>query len=184
MIVGAVRQEGEYSWQDACEAWEAQDGDMEASVHQVRANRVEIEQGEEDVHKRISEDEQSETEAEGLLVEGEEREYILELLMRKVPPNLLAGVHPAKAELTTLRGKRKKNLGKKLRKKLKMAKSAAVKKLQKGEKADVAERRKGQTVADLSRNPEAKGGSPVDERQARRNQPTAIPPTSGGECSG
>jgi hypothetical protein len=108
----------------------------------------------------------------------------LELLMREVPPNLLAGVHPAKAELATLRGKRKKNLGKKLRKKLKMAKSAAVKEPQKGGKADAAKRKKGQAVADLSRNPEAKGGSPVDERQARRNQPTAPPPTSGGECSG
>jgi hypothetical protein len=157
---------------------------MEASVHQVRANRVEIERGEENVHKRISEDEQSETEAEGLLVEGEEREYVLELLMREVPPTLLAGVHPAKAELATLKGKRKKNLGKKLRKKLKMAKSAAVKEPKKGGKADADERRKGQAVADLSRNPEAKGGSPVDEKQAGRNQSTVPPPTSGGECSG
>ncbi len=134
MIVGAVRQEEEYSWQDVCEAWEAQDGEMEASVHQVRANRVEIERGEENVHKRISEDEQSETEAEGLLVEGEEGEYVLELLMREVPPNLLAGMHPAKAELATLKGKKKKNLGKKLRKKLKMAKSVAVKEPKKGGK--------------------------------------------------
>ncbi len=184
MIVGAVRQEEEYSWQDVCEAWEAQEGEMEASVHQVRANRMEIEQGEENVHRRISEDEQSETEAEGLLVEGEEREYVLELLMREVPPNLLAGVHPAKAELATLKGKRKKNLGKKLRKKLKMAKSAAVKEPKKEGKADAAERRRGQAIADLSRNPEAKGRGSVAEKQAGRNQSTAPPPTSGGECSG
>jgi hypothetical protein len=184
MIVGAVRREEEYSWQDACEAWEAQDGEMEASVHQVRANRVEIEQGEENVHRKVSEDEQSETEAEGLLVEGEEREYILELLMREVPPNRPAGVHSAKAELATLKGKRKRNLEKKLRKKLKMAKSAAIKEPQRGKKADATERRKGQEVAGLSRNPEAKGGSTVDGRQAGRNQPTAPPPTSGGECSG
>jgi hypothetical protein len=98
MIVGAVRQGEEYSWQDACEAWAAQDGEMETSVHQVGASGVGTEQGEENVHEGISEDEQSEAEAEGLLVEGEEREYVLELLMREVPPNLRAGVHPAKAE--------------------------------------------------------------------------------------
>ncbi len=92
MIVGAVRQEEEYTWQDACEAWETQGGEMKASVHQVRAGRVEIKQGEEDAHKGISADEQSETEAEGLLVEGEEREYVLELLMRGAPPDLQAGV--------------------------------------------------------------------------------------------
>ncbi len=57
-----------------------------------------------------------------------------------------------------------------------MAKSAAVKEPKKEEKA--AERRRGQAAADLSRNPEAKGGSPVDKKQARRNQPTAPMPTS------
>jgi hypothetical protein len=121
MIVGAVRQEEEHSWQDACEAWEAQDGEMKASVHQVRADGVEIGHGEDNT------DEQSEAESEGLLVEGDEREYILELLMREVPLNVEAGVHPTRAELATLRGKRKRNLGKKLRKRLKMAKSAAIK---------------------------------------------------------
>ncbi len=38
MIVGAVRQEEGYSWRDACEAWEAQDGEMRASIHQVRVD--------------------------------------------------------------------------------------------------------------------------------------------------
>jgi hypothetical protein len=36
---------------------------------------------------------QSEAEADGLLLEGDEREYILELLMREAPPNLEAGAH-------------------------------------------------------------------------------------------
>jgi hypothetical protein len=179
MIVGAVRQEEEYSWQDACEAWAAQDGGMEASVHQVRT-----EQGEEHVHEGTSEDEQSEAEAEGLLVEGEEREYVLELLMREVPPNLHAGVHPAQAEPATLRGKRKRNLGKKLRKKLKMARSAAIKEPKEEGKTDAAERRRGQAASDLSRNPETKGGSSVDKKQDRGSRSTASLPTSGGECSG
>jgi hypothetical protein len=122
MIVGAVRQEEEYSWQDACEAWEAQDGEMRASIHQVRADEVE-----KSVPGEVDVDEQSEIESEGLLVEGDEREYILELLLREVPPDVEAGMHPARAELAILKGKRKRNLGKKLRKKLKMAKSAAIK---------------------------------------------------------
>jgi hypothetical protein len=181
MIVGAVRQEELYSWQDACEAREAQDGEMEASVHQVRANGVEIGQGEKDVHEGISADEQSEAEAEGLLVEGEEREYVLELLMREVSPNLQAGVHPARVELATLKGKRKRNLGKK---RLKMAKSTAIKEPKKEGKADAAERRRGQATTDLTRKPEAKGGGPGDKEQEERSWPTAPMPTSGGECSG
>jgi hypothetical protein len=188
MIVGAVRQEEEYSWQDACEAWAAQNGEMEAGVHQVGTSGVETEQREEDVREGISEesqeDEQSEAEAEGLLVEGEEREYVLELLMREVPPNLRASVHPAKAEPVTLKGKRKRNLGKKLRKRLRMAKGAAVKEPKKEGKADAAEGRRGQATADLSRNPEVKGGSLIGKKRGGRNQPTASLPTSGGECSG
>jgi hypothetical protein len=188
MIVGAVRQEEEYSWQDACEDWAAQDGEMEAGVHQVGASGVNTEQGEEDVCEGISEenqeDEQSEAESEGLLVEGEEREYVLELLMREVPPNLRAGVHPAKAELVTLKGKRKRNLGKKLRKRLKMAKGAAIKEAKKEGRADAAERRRGQATANLFRNPETKGRSLIDKGQGGRNRSTAPLPTSGGECSG
>jgi hypothetical protein len=178
MIVGAVRQEDEYSWQDA---WAAQDGEMEASVHQVEAR-----QSEEDVRKEVNEanqgDEQSE--AEGLLVEGEEREYVLELLMREAPPNLCASAHPAKAELATLKGKRKRNLGKKLRKRLKMARGAAIKEPRREGRADTAGRGRGQVTGDLSRNPEVRGGGLAVKKQDGRDQPTASLPTSGGECSG
>ncbi len=97
MIVGAVRQDEEHSWQEACEAWEAPEGDVRASIHQVRASGVEGD-GPEEAH----EDEQHEAELDGLLVEGDEREYILELLMREAPPNVEAGAHPARAELVTL----------------------------------------------------------------------------------
>jgi hypothetical protein len=184
MIVGAVCQEEEYSWQDACEAWETQDEEMKASIHQVRADGVEIGQGEKNVHSEINAVEQSEAEAEGLLVEDEEREYILELLMREVPPNVEAGVHPARAELATLKGKRKRNLGKKLRKRLKMTKSAAIKELKKERKADAAERRRGQATTGLTHKPGAKGGGPSDRGQGERGLSTAPTPTSGGECSG
>ncbi len=176
MIVGAVRQEEGYSWTDACEAWETQDGEMRASIHQVRAE-------EEGVPGEVDVDEQSETESEGLLVEGDEREYILELLLREVPPDVEAGVHPARAELATLKGKRKRNLGKKLRKKLKMAKSAAIKEPKKEGKAEAAERKRGQTTTALARKPGAKGGGPDDKGRGDRGPSTAPTPTSGGECS-
>jgi hypothetical protein len=185
MIVGAVRQEEECSWQDACEAWETQDGETRASIHQVRADGVG-----EGVHGEVDADGQSETESEGLLVEGDEREYILELLMREVPPDLRAGVHPARAELATLKGKRKRNLGKKLRKRLKMAKGAALKEPKKEEKAEAAERKRGQTTTALTREPRAKGRGPGvkgrgpgDKGRGDRGPSTAPTPTSGGECS-
>jgi hypothetical protein len=182
MIVGAVRQEEEYSWQDACEAWETQDGEMKASIHQVRVDGVEIGQGEENARGEVNVDEQSEAESEGLLVKGDEREYILELLMREVPLDVEAGVHPARAELATLKGKRKRNLGKKLRKRLKMAKSAAIKEPKKVGKADAAERKRGQTTTALTRKPEAKGGGPGDKGRGERGPSTVPTPTSGGEC--
>ncbi len=184
MIVGTVRQEEEgYSWQDACQAWEAQDGEVEASVHQVKADGVGVKQGEGDAHGEVSADGQSEAESEGLLVEGDEREYILELLMREVPPNVEAGVHPARAELADLKGKRKRNLGKKLRKRLRMAKSSAIKEPKKEGKAEAAERKKGQATTALTRKPGARGGGPGDKERGERGHSATPTLTSGGECS-
>jgi hypothetical protein len=184
MIVVTVRQEEEgYSWQDACKAREAQDGEVEASIHQVRADEVGVEQREGDVHREVSADGQSEAESEGLLVEGDEREYILELLMQEVPPDVEAGVHPARAELAALIGKRKRNLGKELCKRLKMAKSSAIKEPKKEGKAEAAERKKGQATTALTRKPGAKGGGPGDKGRGERGQSATPTPTSGGECS-
>ncbi len=178
MIVGAVRQEEGYSWQDACEAWEAQDRETRASIHHVRADGVgEGVPGEADVG------EQSEAESDGLLVEGDEREYILELLLWEVPPDVEAGVNPARAELATLTGKRKRNLGKKLRKKLKMAKSAAIKESKKEWRAEVAEKKRGQTATAPTRKLGAKGRGPDNKKQGDRGPSTAPTSTSGGECS-
>ncbi len=116
-------------------------------------------------------------------MEGDEREYILELLLREVPPDVEAGVHPARAELATLKGKRKRNLGKKLRKRLKMAKSAAIKEPKKEGGAEAAEKRRGQTTTALTRRPGTKGRGPDDKEQGDRGPSTAPTPTSGGECS-
>ncbi len=129
MIVGTVHQEIEHSWQNTCDAWAAQDGETEAGVHQVEVSGVEARPGEKGQCKEVSEANQrdEQPEAGGLLVEGEEREYVLELLMREVPLSQHASVHPTKAEIATPKGKKKRNLGKKLRKKLKLARRTAIK---------------------------------------------------------
>ncbi len=103
--------------------------------------------------------------------------------MREVPPYVNASVHPARAELTTLKGKRKRNLGKKLRKRLKMAKSSAIKEPKKEGKAEAAERKRGQAATALTRKPGAKGGGPGDKGRGESGQSTTPTPTSGGECS-
>ncbi len=141
-----------------------------------------VETGQKEVSEANQRDEQSEV--EGLLVEGEEREYVLELLMREVPPSQHASVHPAKVEIATLKGKKKRNLGKKLRKRLKLAKGTAVKEPRKEGKANAVGGRENRAASNLPRNPEVKGRGLAGREQDRRNLPAASPPTSRGECSG
>ncbi len=117
-------------------------------------------------------------------MEGDEREYILELLLREVPPDAEAGVHPARAEPAILTGKRKRNLGKKFRKKLKMAKSAAIKEAKKERRAEGAGEKKGQTATAVAHKLGAKGRGPDNKKRGDRGPSTAPTPTSGGECSG
>ncbi len=123
-------------------------------------------------------------------MEGDEREYILELLLREVLPDVKVGVHPARAELASLKGKRKRNLGKKLRKRLKMAKSAAIKEPKTEGRAEAAKKKKGQVATALTRKPGIKGGEPSnkgggpdDMGRSDKGPSTASTPTSGGECS-
>jgi hypothetical protein len=178
MIVRPVCQEEEgHSWQDACKAWEASDGEVRASVHQVRADGVGVKQEKGGTRGGIGADERIETESEGLLVEGDEREYILELLMREALPNVEVGVHPARARLTALKGKRKRNLGKKLRKKLKTAKGSAIREHEREGK------KMGPATATPDSKPGAKGGGPGDRGRSGGGQSTTSTTTSGGECS-
>jgi hypothetical protein len=184
MIVGAVRQEeGGHSWQDACKAWGASDEEVRASVHQVRADGVGVEQEERGACGEVGADGQSETESEGLLVEGDERKYILELLMREAPPDVEAGVHPARAKLTALKGKRKRNLEKKLRKRLKAAKSSTIREPEKEGREEALERKIGPATAALTSKPGAKGGGPGNKGRRGGGQSATPTTTSGGECS-
>jgi hypothetical protein len=186
MIVGTVHQEVGYSWQDACDAWAAQNEGTEAGVHQVEVSRMEAGQEKKDQCKEVNEADQGgeQPEAGGLLVEGEEREYILELLMREAPPSQPADIPSPRVGVNTLKGKKKRNLGKKLHKKLKLAKGAAAKEPRKEGGVNLAGGREKQVASNLPHNPEVKGRGLAGGGQDRGGQTAASPSTSGGECSG
>jgi hypothetical protein len=174
MIVGAVRQESECSWPDACNAWAALDEETEVGVYQVGV-------GEMETGRADRGDEQFEV--KGLLVEGEEREYVLELLLRETSMKACASGHPANARPATLENKRKRNLEKKLHKRARVVEETAVKELKK-EKRRVADGDgEKQAAHNMPCNSETKGGKAVERGRGRRDQPTASLPTSGRECS-
>jgi hypothetical protein len=103
--------------------------------------------------------------------------------MREVPPSQPADTPSPKAEVNTLKGKRKRNLGKKLRKKLKLAKGAAIKEPRKEGRVNSAGSGKNQVASNLPHNPEAKGRGLAGGGRDRRGQIAAPLSTSGGECS-
>jgi hypothetical protein len=117
-------------------------------------------------------------------VEGEEQEYFLELLMRKVPPSQPTDTPSPRVEANTLKGKKKRNLGKKLRKKLKLSKGATHKEPRREGEADPVGSGERQVAFNLSHSPEAKGRGLAGGGREKGGQTTASPSTSGGECSG
>ncbi len=168
MIVGAVRQEDESSWSDTCDAWAALDEQAEAGIYQVKAE--EAGPSEEDPE-------------EGLLVEGEEREYVLELLLRETSLGAQVTDQSVRPEPARSTSKRKKSLGKKHHKKAKVIKKISGKAAQGSEERPAGgggERRgpRGQTC-----NPETRGGNAAAEERNRDDQSTPPLPTLGRECS-
>jgi hypothetical protein len=174
MIVGAVRQEDECSWPAACDAWAALDEETEAGVHQVGADEVEASKGDQ-------EDEQ--LEAEGLLIEGEEREYVLDLLLRETSMGTCVSNQSANAKSATSESKRKRNLERKSHKRARAMEGAAATAPKKDrEEATNREGRK-QTTHGTPYNPETRGGKVAEEEHSKSNLPATPPPTSGRECS-
>ncbi len=186
MIVGTVQQETGYSWQDACDAWAVQNEEMEAGIHQVEVSGMVEGPAREDQCKKVDEAKNGNEQPErgGLLVEGEEQEYFLELLMRKVPPSQPTDTPSPKVEANALKGKKRRNLGKKLRKKLKLSKGATHKEPRREREADPVGCGERQVAFNLAHNPEAKGRGLAGEDREKGSQAAASPPTSGGECSG
>jgi hypothetical protein len=174
MIVGAVRQEDECSWSDTCDAWTALDEETEAGIHQVGVDEAEV-------SKDNQEDEQLET--EGLLIEGEEREYVLELLLREASVETNGNNRPANAKPAISKSKRKRNLEKRPHKKARMAGGAAAKTPRKDEGRTDGGGKVKHAVRDRPCNPETRGGGAAKEEHSRERQPARPPPTSGRESS-
>ncbi len=168
MIVGAVRQEDECSWSETCDAWTALDEEAEVGVHQVEAEEMgdsEADQG------------------EGLLIEGEEREYVLELLLREDPLEAQAGSQPTNTKPASSRDKKKKNSEKKPHKRVGMVKEAVAKAPMGSVKEATCGKRAEHASRGLPSDPETKGGGAVREERGEDGQPTPPLPTLGGECS-
>jgi hypothetical protein len=174
MIVGAVRQESECSWPDACNAWAALDQKTVVRIHQVGV-------GESRASRADQEEEQ--LEAEGLLIEGEEQEYVLELLLRETSTEACASNHSANARPATLKSKRKRNLERRLHKKARVTEEAGAKVPRKdGGRVNDREGKK-QAIPGMPCGPEARGGKAAEEGCSRGDQLATPLPTSGRECS-
>jgi hypothetical protein len=166
VIVGAVRQEEEGSWSDECDAWAAVNEHAGAGIHQVK----------------VEESEPSEDDSEeGLLIEGEEREYVLELLLREAP--LEAGAisqstRPGRAGLTD---KGKKGLKKKHHKKVKMMNKTSSEAMQGDGEESVS--REGERPQDRPCNLGTQGGGATVKDLIKSDKSVPPPPTLGRECS-
>ncbi len=168
MIVGAVRQEDESSWSDTCDAWAALDEHAEAGIHQVKME--EIEPGEDDPE-------------EGLLVEGEEREYVLELLLRGASLETRETDRPGHPRSAKPAGKRKRSLGKKHHKKAKVTKRIGSKAAQGSREEPAGEGEERDGPRGRSRNPETHGGDAAAREHNGSSKSAPPPPTLGRECS-
>ncbi len=185
MIVGTVQQEDECSWQDACNAWMAQDEEAAVGVYQVGVDQEVSEPAAGGQCKEAStgkSDERS-LEVEDLLMEGEEQEYFLELLMRRASPERPKESLPAKGEACPVRNRKSKNKGKKACKG--NLSRRATDEASKGKEAvSPASGKERQVASNLAHNPEAKGRGLGEKDQQERDQAAEPPATSGGECSG
>jgi hypothetical protein len=168
VIVGTVRQEDEGSWSDACDAWAALDGHAEAGVHQVEAEMDEP---------------SGDDPEEGLLIEGEEREYVLELLLREASLEARAASQPSGLGPASSASKRKKNLKKKHHKEAKVTSKAGSRAMQEDGKKPASEGGEGEEPRDQFRNPETHGGDTAVEEHNKSDKAVPPPPTLGRECS-
>ncbi len=166
MIVGTVRQEDESSWSDACDTWAALEEGAEAGIHQVEAEEVESsEDGPEG----------------GLLIEGEEREYVLELLLREAPLEVQAANQSVGPRPAGPKSKRKGSLGKKHRKRARMVKEVGSKASQGSGGKATASRKMKHGPRGQPCNPETRGGRTAAGGRGEGNQSAPPPPTLGRE---
>jgi hypothetical protein len=194
MIVGTVQQEGDCSWQDACNSWMEQEEEAAAGVYQVRACQEAVNQAAMGQCKKTSimEVEEKASEPDDLLLEGEEQEYFLQLLMRTASPERPKTSQPTrgrddlKSEAATAKGKEKKRNRKKEKKVLgkNVAREETGERAEKEGATSQTNGLKKQPAPDIVNNPEAKGRGLVGGDQEKKEQVTRPQATSGGECSG
>jgi hypothetical protein len=185
MIVGTVQQEDDCSWQDACNTWVEQDEEATAGVHQVGVDQEVAEQAAVGQCKKAStaEGNGESLEPDGLLLEGEEQEYFLELLMRRTSPERLKQSSSTESKVASTKGKKSRNKEKKARGKS-LAEKVAGRETREERPLNLVGSMERQVASDLAHNPEAKGRGLAEEDQERKKQATRPPTTSGGECSG
>ncbi len=185
MIVGTVQQEDDCSWQEACNAWMEQDEEVAVGVHLVRAGQEVVKQAAVGQCKKAGTIEGGEktSEPDGLLLEGEEQEYFLELLMRRASPERPKAGLPTKSKAAPAKGKKSKKEEKKA-----LGKSLAGRIADERVKGERATSSAGglekQPAPDLANNPEAKGRGLAEGNQEKKEHATGPQATSGGECSG
>jgi len=168
VIVGAVRQEDESSWSDECDAWAKVDEHAEAGIHQVK----------------VEEDEPSEDDMEeGLLIEGEEREYVLELLLREAPPETGVTSQPTRPEQVGPTGKGEKGLKKKCHKKTRVVSEANSKAVQEAGKEPGSKEGEREKPQSQPHNPETCGGDAAAMSHVKSDKFAPPPPTLRRECS-
>jgi hypothetical protein len=188
MIVGTVQQEDDCSWQDACNAWMEQDEEAAVGVHQVRACQEVVKQPAVGQCKKASAAEKDERapEPDGLLLEGEEQEYFLELLMRRASPERPKAGQATKSEVVPVKGeKRKKNRKKEKKTRGKdLAGRIADGQVKEEGTTSPANGLEKQPAPDLANNPEAKGRGLAEGSREKKERATRPQATSGGECSG
>jgi hypothetical protein len=185
MIVGTVQQDDEFSWQEVCNTWEAQDEEGAVGVYQVGVDQETSEPAAKGQCKKAStrKSDGRSLEMEDLLVEGEEQEYFLELLMRRASPERSKENSLAKGEACSVRDRRRNDKRKKAHKK-NLAERAASEVAREEEAVNLASGKEKQVASNLAHNPEAKGRGLAEEGQRKKSQSAEPPATSEGECSG
>jgi hypothetical protein len=180
MIVGTVQQEDDCSWQDTCNSWMEHNDEVAAGVHQVKACQEEARQSTAGQCKKASvvEAKEETSEPDGLLLEGEEQEYFLELRMRRASPERLKVAPASGKEKKKNRKKERKALGKNTAKE-----ETGGREVKEGA-ADLANGLKRKPALNLANSPEAKGRGVVDGGREEEEQAAGPQATSGGECSG
>jgi hypothetical protein len=185
MIVGTVQQEDDYSWQDACGAWMEQDEEVAAGVHQVSACQGVVEQAAAGQCKKADTSGEGEEASEpgGLLLEGEEQEYFLELLMRRASPERPKASLSIKGKTAPAKGKKNRSKGKKAHGKG-LAERTANERMREERATSSAGGLEKQPAPDPANNPKAKNRGLAESDQQEKEQVTGTHTTSGGECSG